>query len=169
MKFALLATAVAASTNELHTFRPSNWKNIMPVALETGSYEMADYSQLGKGTVSWAQCGDDAGVWHFDTAGSSYSPNPFKKGNTVSFTLKGSLDKPIHIDDYTINVSLNGKKLDTETMPGGDFTDSWSFTLSQKLPLITPSGHYDIQAVGNGSVNGVSNGTVMCATGSFDL
>ena len=167
MKFALLAAAVAA--NELNTFRPENWKNIMPVAIETGSFDLETMNNLeATGVVSWAQCADSAGVWTFDTAGSTYSPNPFKKGNTVSFNLKGSVSSPMHIDNYSVAVSLNGKKIDTQTFAGGDFSSSWSFAMSQKLPLITPSGHYDLVATGNGSAAGKS-GVVMCATGSFDL
>ena len=123
-----------------------------------------------KGVVTWSQCPDDTGVWTFDTAGSTYSPSPFKKGNTVSFTLVGSVTAPIHIDNYSVEVKLNGKHLTTETFDGGDFTSAWSLSLSQKFPaLLTPSGHYQITAVGNGGLQNGENGTVTCGNAEFDL
>ena len=165
MKFLALAATASAMTYELNTFRPENWANIYKAML-TEEWSMTPAP--GAGTVTWSQCPDQAGVWTFDTKDSTYSPNPFKKGNTVSFNLVGTESQPIHIDKYSVKVSLGSKVIDTLTFPGGDFTNTWAFSLSEKLPIIAPSGHYTINAVGTGSTGGVS-GTVMCGQAQFDL
>ena len=160
MKFALLATAIAAHTNELHTFE----------VMKNGGLEQFGDGLGATGVVTWSQCPDDTGVWTFDTAASTYSPSPFEKGNTVSFTLLGSVTAPIHIDMYSVSVKLNGSLYIFETFGGGDFTSAWSLSLSQKFPaLLTPSGHYQITAVGNGGLQNGENGTVTCGNAEFDL
>ena len=141
MKFLALAATASAMTYELNTFRPDNWHNIYKAML---TEEWSTTPAPGAGTVTWSQCPDQAGVWTFDTADSTYSPNPFKKGNTVSFVLKGTETQSMHIDHYTVKVSLGSKVIDTLTFPGGDFTNTWQFSLSEKIPAIAPSGSYSI-------------------------
>ena len=170
MKFAALALVASVTANELHMFAPENWKTIMPIAIRDGGYDVTDDSMLGKGTISFSQCADPLGAFKFDEGASTYSPNPFKKGNTVDITLKGSYSKAVHIDNYEVTAYLNGSKLTTETFDGGDFDSAWSFNVKQKLPLISPSGHYKVHVVANGALKGSqTNGIVGCGDGEFDL
>ena len=165
MKFASLLVAAAAANQtaphwELNAFRDENWPTLYKAWLSTDMTAVE-----GKGDVTWSQCASDVNVWTFDTAGSSYSPMPVKRGKTLDFTVIGPLSQPIHVDDFTIEVYLGSTKLDTLTMPGGDFTTEFTFSMSQKRPLLTPPGHYTIKAVANGS----ANGTVLCANAEMDL
>ena len=166
MKFTSLFVAAAAASNiphfETDAFADNNWPTLYKAWLNT---EM-NTSPVGKGTVSWSQCADDAGVWTFDTAGSTYSPNPVSRGKTLTVSIKGPLSAPIHVDNFNIEVYLGSTKVDSLQQAGGDWSGEFELTLSQKLPYLSPPGHYTIKAVANGSK---SNGTVLCANAELDL
>ena len=84
--------------------------------------------------------------------------------------MKGSFSKAVHIDHYEVTAYLNGSKLTTETFNGGDFTSAWTFDVSQKIPIIAPSGHYQIHVEAVGAPKGQqTNGIVGCGNGDFDL
>ena len=177
MKFALLATAVAAHTIELHTFEAKNWQNIFPIVMKNGGLSLFGDASIGlgdKGVVTWSQCPDDIGVWTFDTAGSTYSPSPFKKGDTVSLTFVGSVTAPIHIDYYNVETYLNGSIFSEETFRngGGRFTSAWSLSVSQIIPyFLTPSGHYQVTLQGIHLIHLPRHEQkfVMCVKAEYDM
>ena len=104
-----------------------------------------------KGKISWAQCKDAAGVWHFDTKASTYTPDPVKRKSTLKLHLVGSETHDLHVDHYEIDVALNGKHLTTMTKPGGDYHNTWSYDMSQDIPFFAPPGTYavSVKAMGN--------------------
>ena len=163
----MLLGAAAAHTYVLDTFEPKNWAKLYMAYLMEPEQEVGP---LGKGTITFSQCADDAHVWTFDEAGSTYSPNPFGRGNTLTVHLVGSETSPITVSEYDVDVYLGSTKISSETMPGGSYSSSWSMDIEQKISIFTPPGTYTINALGVGSVtNGPANGSVLCGSGTFQL
>ena len=109
---------------KLDIFSAENYPAIMKAM-------MTPYHQpQEKGKITWAQCKDAAGVWHFDTKASTYTPDPVKRKSTLKLHLVGSETHDLHVDHYEIDVALNGKHLTTMTQPGGDYHNTWSYDMS---------------------------------------
>ena len=107
--YSLFATAIAAASIKLNTFSGSNLANVIEVAKSTGSYDLEKLKAQNLkdiGQVSWSQCPDKLNLFHI--GGGYHTPNPFDKGETVTFGVKGNLDQPIYIAWYTIQIKLNG-------------------------------------------------------------
>ena len=179
MKFAALALVAAVSAHKHHheeknlseAFHPKNWSTFITDMYAHGDLKIENiFKVAGSGTITWSQCADDAGVFTLNAAACTVSPSPIKKGVTETFSMHGTVSKPIVVDDVTIEVYLSGSKLSSNTAPGGSYTSDWSLDVAQVIPIFAPAGMYTIRATANGNVAGESmNGTVGCVEGLMDL
>lgn len=54
--------------------------------------------------VTWSQCSSSADVWTLDADDSSYSPDPFSGGDSLTFDMKGSVSSAITVQGVHVKV-----------------------------------------------------------------
>ena len=71
--------------------------------------------------------------------------------------MKGSFDKPVHLDYYNTVTNIGSLRFGPYIRADGkDYESAWEFNLSKNLPFFTPGGHYKVQVEGFGNIQGSS-------------
>ena len=161
MKFSLLAVAsVSASATSSVLGDPHNWAQFVKTGLLHGGY---DKPRVSEAKVTWSQCADQEGIFHFDAADSQTIPGTFKRGDSVVFDFKGKFDRSLQLDKYDITVEYKGKKA-TKTFAGAKVNGNWWYEQGEMIPTAAPGGEYTL------TIQGFNQGEVaMCAEGTWTL
>ena len=166
---ALLASGAAANL-KIDLYNPMNLLkyNNGPVNTIQSLIKAAQTPSVG-GSVTYAQCDDDAGSFTLDKKSTTNKPDPLVKGQDVTLMLRGLVDEGIDFNNVHVHVDWNGSTLYDEDHPMTNHYDTtYSYDVSWSVPSYAPSGHYAVTITGQGKTDEVS-GKVMCVSANFDL
>lgn len=120
--------------------------------------------------VSWSQCDSTEGVWTFDASSSSYSPDPFSGGDTLTFDMKGSVSSAITVQGVHVKVQWGSITLSDADHPLDQGTQTYDsdvdLSISFTLPAVSPAGSYTATISG---YDDDSSKTNMCVEAKFSL
>ena len=113
MKFAAAAlVGVVSAQQEIPIeFNPAK------MSQDFGLLEVSD----ADGQVTWSQCDDDTGVFTLDADATSYSPDPFGAGDTLTFEYVGEVTSSVTVSKVHVKVQWGAITLsdDDHDLEGG--------------------------------------------------
>ena len=119
--------------------------------------------------VTFSQCDDDTKALTLDASATTYSPDPFGAGDTLTFDYAGSLTSSVTVSVVHVTVKWGAITLsdDDHDLDGGPQTFDTDFDLSIHftLPAVAPKGSYTAKVVGKDD----SGTSVSCVNSSFNL
>ena len=132
--------------------------------------ELLELTDAPNGQVTWSQCSSSADVWTLDAEDSSYSPDPFGGGDTLTFEMMGSVSSPITVQGVHVTVKWGAITLSDadHDLEGGaqSFDDAVDLSINFSLPSVAPSGSYTATIKGYDTSSSTTN---MCVEAKFKL
>ena len=131
---------------------------------------MIQISDAADGQVAWTQCDSDADVWTFDADSSSYSPDPFSAGDTITFEFIGSVKESITVQGVHVKVQWGAITLSDADHSLDQGTQTYAsdvdLSINFALPAVAPNGSYTATITGYDDDTSKSN---FCVQAKFNL
>mgnify|MGYP006141509109 CR=1 FL=1 len=134
--------------------------------------DLVELTDAPNGQVAWTQCDSTLDVWTLDAEDSSYSPDPFGGGDTLTFDMVGTVSESITVQGAHVTVKWGAITLSDADHPleGGEqtFDSAVDLSIHFSLPSVAPSGSYTVTIKGYEFADSAST-TNMCVQTKFKL
>ena len=132
--------------------------------------QMIEISDAANGQVAWSQCDSSANVWTLDADSSSYSPDPFSGGDTLTFDMVGTVSSSITVQGVHVKLEWGAITLSDDDHPLDQGTQTYDsdvdLSINFSIPAVAPSGSYTATISG---YDDDSSNTNLCVEAKFSL